>query len=80
MFIQVHKVMEHAAAVTYTGSASTVLLWGLHVSDVAVIISCTATVVGVGLQVWVAVNKVRLMRRSQRWDIAHRHDGQKRET
>ena len=61
---------EHAATVTYTGAGATAVLWGLHISDVCMIVSATAAVVGVTMQIWVARAKVAMYKRGtlgQRW-------------
>lgn len=63
----IHQDLEHAATLTYTGTASTVVFWGLHLSDIAVIISAGAALGGFLLQLWVARAKVQLMKRSERW-------------
>lgn len=62
-----HQNLEHASVLTYGAAATTVTLWGLHLSDLAIIVSASATVIGVACQIWVAVTKVRLMKRSERW-------------
>jgi hypothetical protein len=67
MSLQVHQNLEHAATVTYTGAGGAVVLWGLHLSDIAVCISAAAALGGFLLQVWVARAKVQLMKRSERW-------------
>lgn len=48
-----------AAAVTYGSTASTVLFWGLHLSDIAVFMSATASVCGVLLQFYVTFSRIR---------------------
>lgn len=63
------KNLEHASAVTYVSASATLTFWGLHLSDFAIIVSACATVVGVGCQIWVAVTKVRLMRRAANWKL-----------
>lgn len=67
-----HTNLEHASALTYTSAAATVTIWGLHLSDVAIIVSACATLIGVACQVWVSVTRVRMMKRSER-----RHLGDK---
>lgn len=54
----VDALMHSAPAVTYTGATATVLFWGLHVSDLAVILSAFATVCSVGLQFYVVFSKI----------------------
>lgn len=67
MNISYYKIAEHAPNFTYGATASTAILWGLHLSDVAVIVSALAAVGGFALQAWVAWTKVKLMQRSERW-------------
>lgn len=59
--------LEHASTVTYVSAGSTVLFWGLHITDIAVIVSAAAAFGGFLLQLWVARAKVQLMKRSERW-------------
>lgn len=47
------------AAVTYSSTASTVLFWGLHLSDIAVFMSAMASFFGVLLQFYVAFSRLR---------------------
>lgn len=76
--LQPHRVMEHAAVVTYGSAGTTFVFLGLHVNEIAAIVSACCALVGVGLQAYVAITKIRLMRRSKRWDMDHRHDGLKK--
>lgn len=48
--------------VTYGGAASTVVIWGLHLSELAAIVSAGVAIIGLGVQIWVARTKVRLMK------------------
>lgn len=49
--MSVHPFLNVAAPVgTYTAAASSIAAWGLHVSDIAVILSSLAAVAGVSLQ------------------------------
>lgn len=77
MMFAPHKAMEHAATVTYAGGATTLVFFGLHASDIAMLLSALASLIGMGLQIYVAITKIRLVHRSKRWDIEHRHDGSK---
>lgn len=65
--MSLHTNLDHASTVTYGSAATTGILWGLHISDIAIIISATAAVGGLLLQLWVAYTKVQLMKRSERW-------------
>lgn len=53
--------MKHYAApiATYFATTSAVILWGLHISDIGVIVSSIASVCGVGLQFYLAFHKRR---------------------
>jgi len=61
-----HTAQENAPAITYTGGGSALVLWGLHLSDIAVLISMFATLAGVFLQVYVTMHKMRMLERSQK--------------
>lgn len=61
------KNLDHASTVTYVSGGVTLTVWGLHLSDVAIIVSACATVGGFLCQLWVARTKVELMKRSERW-------------
>lgn len=54
--------IEKVHAVTYGGAASTFVIWGLHLSDVAAIVSACVALAGLGVQIWVARTKVKVMR------------------
>jgi predicted membrane protein len=60
-----HIMLNNAPAVTFTGGTSAILFWGLHVSDVAVICSSLATILGVVLQFYVMLHRIRIMERQQ---------------
>lgn len=49
-------------AVTYGSAGATFVIWGLHLSDVAAIVSASVAIIGLGVQIWVARTKVRLMK------------------
>lgn len=53
------KVLESGPTVTYTGAGSTLVFWGLHISDIAAIISTLCAVIGVGLQIYVVFRRNR---------------------
>lgn len=65
--IQQHiiKAAENSPVVTYTGAGVTVLFWGLHLSDVCMILSTLATLCGVALQVVLALHRIRRIERQQ---------------
>lgn len=53
-----------APAVTYGGASAAVMFWGLHLSDIAVIMSAFASVCGVGLQFYVALHRIRRLEKA----------------
>lgn len=53
------KVLESGPTVTYAGAGSTLVFWGLHISDIAAIISTLCAVIGVGLQIYVVFRRNR---------------------
>lgn len=48
---QHNPIVENAHVATYTFAASTMTVWGLHMGDLAAIVSTFAAVCGVALQV-----------------------------
>lgn len=44
---------------TLSATATTFAFWGLHVSDIAVMLSALASVCGVGLQFYVTLRRLR---------------------
>jgi hypothetical protein len=72
-----NTIADHASAVTYASAGVTLTLWGLRLSDIAVIVSACATVGGFLLQLWVARHKVALMKRSDRWQAGDKVNGSK---
>lgn len=61
----VARASDSAPAVTFTSGASTVLFWGLHLGDLAVIVSMLATVAGLALQFYVAFRRISSLERGQ---------------
>lgn len=57
----VHAATDNGLPVTLAGSASATVFWGLHISDIAVIISAFAAVAGVALQFYVAMRRIHLL-------------------
>lgn len=58
------KIVAHASdglPVTLGGSGSALVCWGLHVSDIAVIVSALAAVIGVILQFYVAMRRLKIL-------------------
>lgn len=53
------KLAESGPGITYGASASAVLFWGLHVSDIAVIMSAFASICGVALQFYLALYRIK---------------------
>lgn len=66
----VHTVVtaaqDNAPAITYTGGGSALVLWGLHLSDIGVLVSAVATLAGVFLQVYVTMHKMQMLERNQK--------------
>lgn len=60
----INAVTNNAPAITYGGSTAAVLFWGLHVSDIAVILSAFASICGVFLQGYVAIHRIRRLERT----------------
>lgn len=65
--IQQHiiKAAENAAPVTYGGATATAVFWGLHVSDICMIVSTLVTLCGFGLQMFIALHRLRRLERAQ---------------
>lgn len=57
---------DTVAGVTYTAGVTTAVFWGLKVSDICMILSTLATVLGVCLQIFLAVRRVRVLEEKQR--------------
>jgi hypothetical protein len=49
------KVAENAAGFTYSAAGSTIIIWGLHISEIAAIVSTICAVCGLSLQVYVVL-------------------------
>lgn len=56
-----HAVVNDGLPVTIGGSVSATVFWGLHISDIAVIVSALAAVMGVALQFYVAMRRIHLL-------------------
>jgi hypothetical protein len=52
-------VAENANVITYAGAGGTIVFWGLHVSEIAAIISTFCAVCGLALQFYVALRRRR---------------------
>lgn len=57
-------VLNNAPSVTYTAGVTSIVFWGLHLSDIAVMLSAFASVCGVGLQFYVALHRIRRLERA----------------
>lgn len=54
------RIIEQASsAATYVGTTAAVTLWGLSISDVAVIVSTTVAVLGFALHLWLSIRRER---------------------
>lgn len=60
-----HAMLNSAPTVTFAGGTSAILFWGLHVSDIAVICSSLATILGVVLQFYMVLHRMRIMEQQQ---------------
>lgn len=56
-----HAVTDNPLGVTLTGSCGAFVFWGLHVSDIAVLLSAAAAVLGVVLQFYVAMRRLHVI-------------------
>lgn len=65
MNTHINPVLDHAPTATYAAAGSTFVLWGLHLSDIAVILSALATMAGVALQFYVALHRIRMLEKAQ---------------
>lgn len=68
MATHAQKALDNAPVLTYSGSTTALFFWGLHLSDIGVIVSSVASVCGVGLQFYVAISRARASRRQQETD------------
>lgn len=65
--IQQHiiRAAGNAAPVTYGGAATTAVFWGLHVSDICMIVSTLVTLCAFALQLYLAMHRLRRLERAQ---------------
>lgn len=71
-----NDMMNQASAVTYGGTATAFAFWGLHISDIAVIVSTLASVMGVVLQFYVTFKRIQTIEKQAavaevKADVAH---------
>jgi tellurite resistance protein TehA-like permease len=59
------KLVQNAPVMTYGGTAGATVFYGLHISELGVIVSALASICGVGLQFYLAFRTIR-----QRKEIA----------
>ena len=66
--IQAHveKALQGAPILTYGGTGSAAILWGLHITEIGVILSVLASFLGVGIQLYVAIRNTRADKRAAR--------------
>lgn len=57
------KLAENAPGVTYGGATASIALWGLHISEICVIVSTLVSVLGLALQIWLATYRIRRLER-----------------
>lgn len=60
------RAAENSPAITYASAGATAVFWGLHVSDICMILSTLATLCGVGLQIFLALHRIRRLEQQQR--------------
>lgn len=65
------RFSETSQPAVYTASAGTVtaVFWGLHVSDICMILSTLATLCGLALQFYLAMGRIRRLERRQETHI-----------
>jgi hypothetical protein len=56
---RIEAALQSAPVLTFGGAGSSFLFWGLHISEVGVIVSSMAAVCGVLLQTYVVIRSVR---------------------
>lgn len=55
-----HRLVEPLTlAVTYSGATSAAVLWGLHISDVGVIVSMLIAGAGLAVNIWATLRRER---------------------
>lgn len=57
------KLAENAPGATYGGATASIALWGLHISEICVIVSTLVSVLGLALQIWLATYRIRRLER-----------------
>lgn len=59
------RIADNSPAVTVGAGAATVIGWGLHVSDICMILSTLATICGLCLQFYLAMGRIRRLEHRQ---------------
>lgn len=59
------KVADNAPAATYGGAAATLTFWGLHAAEICMIISTLVSVIGLGLQLYLAFHRIRKLEKQE---------------
>jgi len=59
----IQPIINNAPGITLAAGTTTFVFWGLHVADIAVLLSAAASVCGVGLQFYVALHRIRRLER-----------------
>jgi hypothetical protein len=60
------QAADNGPALTYSATGAAVLFWGLHVSDIAVMVSALASLLGVSLQFYLAMHRIGRLERASR--------------
>lgn len=61
----VSKIADAAPAATYGAAAGSVVFWGLQVNEICAIVSTLIAFIGLGLQFWLAMHRIRKLERAQ---------------
>lgn len=59
------KIADAAPTATYGGAAASVAFWGLHISEICVILSTLVSVLGFGLQLFLAMHRLKKLEKRQ---------------
>lgn len=60
-----HITHTSDASLTLVAGSTTLVFWGLHVSDICMILSTLATLCGLGMQIYLAMRRISRLERRQ---------------
>lgn len=63
-------ITDNAPVVTYGGTAASVVFWGLQVNEICAIISTVIAILGLGLQFYLAMHRIRRLEHAQGATVA----------